>query len=141
MSSGSLEALCPQDPAVAICYSICRLSHTRIPGSSLPSLSQTQTRTIEALLHRMISQQDSQCKYNVILRRVCVFNLPWNSNKYYFVSVCVQFSSMKCAFSVFSSVAPSTINYFCTLFHERHYFRKNVIKDSICVFICYITFT
>jgi hypothetical protein len=36
-------------------------------------------------------QQDRQCTYNVILRRVCELLLPWKTNTYYiFMCVCVR---------------------------------------------------
>jgi hypothetical protein len=43
-------------------------------------------------------------------------------------------SSMQCACAIFSSVACPALQYFCILFHKRHYFLKKNIYNKKCMF-------
>ena len=42
---------------------------------------------------------------------------------------------MQCACAILSSVAWPALQYFSTLFHKQHDFRKNVIERKMCVLI------
>jgi len=74
--------------------------------------------------------------YNVILRRFVQPLLLWKSNEYYTNDVCIcgpLISSMQCACAILSSVVCPTLQYFSTLSHKRHDFRKKIIESKICI--------
>ena len=103
------------------------------------------------------------------MRRVRKSLLAWKSNKYYtFISVCVCVCARACACGcpgaawacacacvhvvlfiqhathmrhiVTSFVAHLVLQYFSTLCHKRHDFRKKVIDRKMCVLIFYTIF-
>ena len=81
-------------------------------------------------------------------RRVRESLLPWKNNKYYILlcacvracaraALLIQHATRMRRIALFvASLAPQ---YFSTLSHKRHDFRKKVIKHKICVFIFSIT--
>ena len=65
--------------------------------------------------------------------------LQWKNNAYYvfWVCVCTLLCNMECAFAILSFVACPTLQYFSTLSHKRHDFRKKkkVLYNTNCVLI------
>jgi hypothetical protein len=81
---------------------------------------------------------DRQCTYNVTLRRVRKTTLVAEKQLTYFECLSVglaiqQAKSMRSI--ILSSVASLDLQYFSTLCHKQHDFRRKVIEIKMCVFI------
>jgi hypothetical protein len=119
----------------------CRREKSLIPTEIRTPNPQAPSLVAIPPIYKHRDQQDSQCTYNVILKRVRVSLLRWNSNKCY-ISVCVcacsDASAGECEFArvalliqyatrmrhfVSSFVASPTPLYFSTLSHNRQDFR------------------
>ena len=76
--------------------------------------------------------------------RLCSRCSQWKINKYYIFWVCVcsvRYPACKFAWAVLPSVACLSLQYFSTLSHKRHDFRKKIIDHKICVLIFCTTFS
>jgi len=94
-------------------------------------------KTICSFIYYIDTQRYRNCTYKVTMRRVRETLVRVRRNKYYTSRMCVcslRYPACNAHAPILSSVACPALQYFPTLSHKRHDFRKEKLLNTKCVF-------